>query len=121
MPWNGPYRFADNDRVGNDIPGVYVIARVVPGYMPQAVYVGQGASIRQRIGDHIRTSRPGVGLGGFLAAYMATTARFYYLRVGDEDTRNNCEHTLFWHYGGTKNLYNQVEPPGRLIRMDFPF
>lgn len=117
-PWRGPIRFVKagtGTGTPNNLPGVYVIGLELNNGSIQAVYVGQGNPIRDRINVHKGGNEPNEGLCEFFNTYMYDGAVYYYKEVPDENTRNNYEHTLYLYYSRFNKLCNENVPFGVII------
>ncbi|MDA7943156.1 MAG: GIY-YIG nuclease family protein [Nitrosopumilus sp.] len=119
--WSGPVG-VDDDSISRhpdvDMAGVYVISEPSNGSF-KAVYVGQGSPIKDRIDAHGRDSEKNDRLRN-LFNNKRSSIRFFYLVEGNAGRRDDFEHTLFNKYGGFEHLFNDIEPPGDEVSMDFP-
>lgn len=108
-----------DNAVNVGFPGVYVIYKE-PKDEKIAVYVGRtDDSVFKRINDHCKMDEPNDELRAFLQARH--TVRFCCLKVENEDDQKDYEHTLYRHYGGKDKLFNENQPSGKCVDMEYPF
>lgn len=94
-----------------DEDGVYVIAEDVDGEQI-ARYVGKG-NIRIRLSAHKQDSEPNPDLKSLMQD-RTYQYRIHYALISNDTDMSNAEFTLFTHYGGLPNLYNDTTPEGEL-------
>lgn len=133
--WGGPIRFVGEEEegetpeeIGSTVPGVYIIGEYVDNRL-NALYVGRAENISKRIKRHHndasndRCCDDGVNerLCKFIQKEEYGTMRYWFLKVTSEAERKKHEYTLYDHYGGKDELYNEQIEETDIVDMEFPF
>lgn len=131
--WGGPICFVKEggktpEEIGSTISGVYIIGEQTDDG-PNALYVGRAKNISKRIKEHCsdadndRCCDDGINerLCRFIQKEQYGTMRYWFLKVAGENERKKHEYTLYDHYGGEDELYNEWIEETDIVDMEFPF
>ncbi len=119
ISWQGPFHYdtTEVEKQVKELNGVYLVLSKLKDRNEFGVkYVGktETSRLKARLLEHLSDTEKNADLKNFLEDY-ASYVVFAYIEV--EEDRKNIEHTFYHHY---KPNFNQAEPEGKLIVINFP-